>query len=118
MPEMKTTTKHTPGPWIAHYYNASMAIRTGWRIETSDRTQIAIIPDHTFVQPYEEANARILAAAPDLLAALTRLVVGHPGKAALLDYYHDRANCEAPTICEHCLSVEQARAAIKKAEGQ
>ena len=58
---------HTPGPWV----------RDGVKIEgNSDghRYDIAICRVHLHMQEYCEANARLIAAAPDMLAALRALV--------------------------------------------
>lgn len=83
---------HTPGPWFA----------VGWQVEIADdnRPDICNTNPETFGQHGRSdsercANARLIAAAPELLAALVML----------LDAY------EIPSV------REQARAAIKKATG-
>ena len=56
-----TTPKHTPGPW--HYEDGTKTIRsetTNYWIATMDSWDVAV--DHG-------ANAALIAAAPDLLAA-------------------------------------------------
>ena len=60
--------KHTPGPWIATHIIGS------WWIEDDDptafcRRRIAIVDDGAGIES-PEANARLIAAAPELLAAL------------------------------------------------
>jgi len=86
---------HTPGPW-------RIAPHSKWllKIETADR----VICDGFSGSHEDYANARLIAAAPDLLAALARLV-------------------ESPGVNEDMLSPETiaaadaARAAIAKAQG-
>ena len=63
-----STHKHTPGPWSATH------ILGRWWIEDADpaafcRRRIAIVDDGAGIYS-PEANARLIAAAPDLLAAL------------------------------------------------
>ncbi len=86
-----STTKHTPGPWIAEH----TSVRTEG--EGSFR-RIAYMEGNN---PADEANARLIACAPDLLKALSDL-------------------CEAyritPSGAEHH-AYKQARAALAKATG-
>ena len=60
--------KHTPGPWIARKTGgAGWPGQRGWAIDyNEDQEQVT-----DFV--YEEADDRLIAAAPDLLEALERL---------------------------------------------
>lgn len=86
-------TKHTPGPWHA----ASI------RIYTADNREIGVATKADPKERYKaNENARLIAAAPELLEALDDLVLA----------------CELPG--DHC-EVEQAlpaaRAAIRKAVG-
>jgi hypothetical protein len=83
--------EHTPGPW---------------RVSSIRPTQI--MDDHGIViaecldrgteTPFPEANARVMAAAPDMLALLEEIVEPH-----------ELTNDEV---------LEQARAAIQKARGE
>lgn len=92
-------TKHTPGPWIQHD-KASMAIlgKNGFLVANcgghfdSRRESGELEKEH-------QANARLIAAAPELLEALTAMVETH---------YWDQ---EFPAF-------KQARAAIHKATGE
>ena len=61
-------SKHTPGPWIAREVSgAGWPGQRGFAIDyNADQEQVV-----DFV--YIEADARLIAAAPDLLAALERL---------------------------------------------
>lgn len=89
-------SKHTPGPWVAKEWDeCQTAIHPD---KTGDGRQplIAIISVGPG-RPDGEANSRLIAAAPDMLAALRELVrVG------------DRKTVE----------WDRARAAIAKAEGK
>lgn len=85
---MASETKHTPGPWAADRDND---------VVTSDGTGIAAV--HGEDADNEQANARLIAAAPDLYWALER-VAHWNGKGDPTDL------------------IRQARNAIAKAEAQ
>ena len=96
------STKHTPGPWrISEYdngyligaYDGSIALTTGRAIT---------------IKKYKnerEANARLIAAAPELLEALSAVTNNY------IDTYGDEGN-DAPE------SIKVALATIAKAEGR
>ena len=88
-------SKHTPGPWDMDEGDYGI-----YQIETSD--QIAEVFSH---HPDEElkANARLIAAAPELLEALRELLE-----------YDGGAFC----VCDDPYAMDRARAAIAKAEGR
>lgn len=102
-------TKHTPGPW---------QVNGSWlNIETGNRhTAVeSVLPggfgmvaslEHSFTRESEEANARLIAAAPELLEALKELV--NDGECYCAD------NVASKETCRHC----KARAAIAKAQGE
>lgn len=94
----KTTQKHTPGPWTYRAYST----HPHHIIEAEDREGVAYTMDH---EADSKANATLIAAAPDLLAALERLL---NAEALVDDEYY--AEIEA--------AEEQARAAIAKAKGE
>lgn len=99
-------TAHTPGPWtiveskdpivVSHWHiqigNVSIPFFPYKRIYSEDLTQSGLVRDDE-----QMANARLIAAAPDLLAALKEIAANDP----------------------YCVSSAGiiARAAIKKAEG-
>ena len=86
-----TTTQHTPGPWsIAGYHVGTMGV-----------TVASVI----YAAGAERANARLIAAAPDLLAALERIANSE-------EYHGDTFSCDFETL------QSVARAAIAKATGQ
>ena len=63
-------TKHTPGPWTATYDSQLRALIEIYSIE--DRILVAVLPDRGTVEamPEIEANANLIAAAPDMYEAL------------------------------------------------
>ena len=67
-------TEHTPGPWAVSEGDFSVRGRTGGRV-ASFLPSYATLPGNAY-----RANARLIAAAPDLLAALIA------AKAALIAY--------------------------------
>jgi hypothetical protein len=94
----KTMSKHTPGPWsnMGAHVLASMVsttLQSGRRV----RFRVAALKDGDI--DTVKANTALIAAAPDLLAALHA--------AAKMLEFHD-AKCKA---------LKLARAAIAKAEG-
>jgi len=97
-------TKHTPGPWFTceqvkqPHPHALVGIGNG----STHVAYVSVTPANAFEA---DANARLIAAAPDLLAALRNCV-------ETLDAAKQQANGG----CEWIASIE-ARAAIAKAEG-
>jgi hypothetical protein len=90
------STQHTPGPWRVHREGRKIGVLT-------DSNVIHISTIHT--GPIrEEADARLMAAAPDLLAAL------YASKMALLSCMH--ANVLVDT------AFDQVNAAIARATGK
>jgi hypothetical protein len=66
-------TKHTPGPW-------HIGVRTfhaGRDVYGPKGEPVAVADDAITATPEAEANARLIAAAPDLLAAL-QAIMGDP----------------------------------------
>lgn len=106
-------TQHTPGPWHAqpeklhggkHHVvgRTPMVVREGQVIARMERSLNA--KDEPCAEA--EANARLIAAAPDLLAALQN-IANTLGRATLDD-------CERHAFAAHLI----ARAAIAKATGE
>ena len=100
------TANHTPGPWEAH--------ENGHIYAEERASAVARIFENSYHRDGEaQANARLIAAAPDMLAALERF-----------DVYLDRfTDCEGSDLTGAYLSYEgqqaiaAARAAINKAKG-
>jgi hypothetical protein len=111
------TTKHTPGPWLIHstsdlHMNDRDVARVGDRLKVVSHTA----PDGMTL-PELQANARLIAAAPDLLAALE-------GVMALATSDAEGARVEAEWAESHGhpaatvlrLEAEGALRAVKDAE--
>jgi len=64
-----TESKHTPGPWTA------VRGKHGWNVDLHQHYGICSIRDNTdgSGQQEHEANAKLIAAAPELLLALEQL---------------------------------------------
>lgn len=99
--------KHTPGPWS---YDVEINDHGGWEAETQDITiyagEVAISIYSTECAEYPddaacEANARLIAAAPDLLEALSNLC----------------ALYESDDGCLQLAEYKAARAALARATG-
>ena len=95
---------HTPGPWFV-----SMKPdwdEDGWMgvgVYDCDGGVFAVVDDEpeTIARPFCEADARLIAAAPEMLEALERLV-----EAAV------------PQMVEPDLALEFARTVVQKARGE
>lgn len=67
-----TTAVHTPGPWKAYKQDNG-----DWYISRSLGAQLAdtaLATVHAWAQTEDEANARLITAAPELLEALEKIV--------------------------------------------
>lgn len=112
---MTTETKHTPGPWTfsksdifgdIRYYIAQ-ADNAKYTPHYSDVATLIAETVSTEREAIQEANARLIAAAPELLAALKAMV-------ALDEEEHQRG----PGDIDICKEVQDAYAAIAKATGE
>ena len=93
-------TKHTPGPWSLDWETGHV---TSPHVETAGRI-VCTMPG-TIGEGYREGNARLISAAPELLAALREMIeqFGH--------------YCEHTEDSKEIAAQSLARAAISKAEG-
>mgnify|MGYP001570712606 CR=1 FL=1 len=106
------TQKHTPGPWAADFEDGrNIGGMVLMAVKSPRGLPVALIPcrpvDTPKAHPNLEADALLIASAPELLAALVELV-------ALVDEgaFIDLANIEATPISR------KLRAAIAKASPQ
>lgn len=97
-----STAQHTPGPWFA-----SRKYEVGPRSDADDQSFGMIVPLAYAYGVNREANARLIAAAPDLLEALGELMEWEEEIAADLGVHTSSAK---PMLAK-------ARAAIAKAKG-
>lgn len=98
-------SKHTPGPWTADDGEGY----SGWRIRSQAGTLIAEVVGDSYAS---DCNARLIAAAPDLLAAL---------KSAVEDGIvtsSSAADGGAAQYSKQAQVADQIRAAIAAAEGE
>lgn len=106
---MSTQAKHTPGPWSAvSYVNGKIALEDDQGLGT-----IALVDTvHTIKDPREqEANARLIASAPELLEALELA-------AQALQSCYEVDSYPANGGTEQDKALATARAAIAKAKGE
>ena len=94
--------KHTPGPWKAEKLGYD-----GFRITYNHKDGIKRYLCHG----HEEKNAALIAAAPDLLNMLQRMVDLVQHVQRMID---ETGGGGSPCL----LTLEQARAAIRKAKGE
>lgn len=111
--------KFTLGPWsvrIADEWSHSVVTDHG-ELPDGSRNLWTIASCNTR-RDESEANARLIAAAPDLLEACRTLVQWHKAENNALPFVNDdgKAFYERVALCEH--SHQQALAAIAKATGQ
>ena len=101
-----TKTNHTPGPWTHYYHTTDLALIVG-----SARDGIArILPSGN--REKDTANAKLIAAAPDLLAALNRLLRAFEADVEQVPSMDIVTSWET-----NSQAVQAARTAISKAEG-
>jgi hypothetical protein len=98
-------SKHTPGPWKVHG-GWWMCVTLDERIPISGARTIAACRQHWIPPAQWEANAKLIAAAPELLTACRELLVA-------MDEYEWSVD-DAPTK-EHRDIMLRAMAAVEKA---
>lgn len=103
----QTQTAHTPGPWRVSLDTVS-CVKTGRLVADCERTPHSERPAPPDAE--DMANARLIAAAPDLLAALVAMVAA------------DTAICEgagskADQAMSRIAALDMAAAAIARATG-
>ncbi len=92
------STQHTPGPWTVDR-------SVNGELEPFDSKDRHLLNSHSELPLAErEANARLIAAAPDLLDALQRI--------ANTQYRMNKAGKVDPIEVDHCINI--AKTAIKK----
>lgn len=99
----KQTTLPTPGPWAVDYLD-----KNGQRVVRGEHIEIATCWHHSVgsIEQEMEANARLIAAAPELLDAL------HDAEGHLEEMRKDHKWHPV----EHCPVLDKVRRAIAKAE--
>lgn len=106
------STEHTPGPWhVTADYCGALAVND--HLQFPSEFPVALIGGPL---ADKRANARLIAAAPDLLAALER-VENRLTMAARAFYGAGRAKDLRAALDNWIADAETARAAIAKAKG-
>lgn len=108
--EVSAPATHTPGPWETKRAATPEAFpQFGVYAENGNGHDLAHVVSHGTARHAEtEANARLIAAAPDLLEALQKLT------DVLADVYSSEAQAKRAL----CSASKAARTAIAKAEGR
>jgi hypothetical protein len=106
-----TTAKHTPGPWSASEgFPSDM-----WHVDMPNRAFVINVSradaDPSMVVEEVQANARLIAAAPDLLEALRDTLRDLVTVAGLPDKGKGRTAAQQAAL-------DKARDAIRKATGE
>lgn len=96
-------SKHTPGPWD-YYFEPSDHYKHKIRSKPGLICQLPGWVTHDELRLEQEANARLIAAAPELLRAL--------------EYAHACLTNQLSTKTKHEHAIDLARAAIAKATGE
>ena len=102
---------HTPGPWILDGFEVSGEISGAAICRVLEADDFPCVEEGTEadVQAECEANARLVAAAPDLLEALRKLMALNDNRGTFGgELYQDRVD----------RAWDEARAALAKAEGR
>jgi len=97
---------HTPGPWTVDYTDDHLRIYGGDLLIAEVNGSTEHIEVRGLDEETTEANAWLIAGAPDLLAAVERILA----RVETLNLFTERG--------EDAKVVEQARAAIGKATGR
>ena len=105
---MKTETKHTQGPWKAHVAHELLNVVTD-SVVTVDGLHVADVASYGASIATRNANARLIAAAPELLAALKAI--------APIVHAFTQDELSVTTIREAHEILSRMQSAISKAEG-
>lgn len=117
-----TKTKHTPGPWAIEMHASIAGIDSGWTTVSSAKNPgliiaecgVRILPD---LMPKEQmqANARLIAAAPELLEAAKVLDSYFDDPESYLEAIEASGDTEETIIQVNVADWCKLRAAIEKA---
>jgi hypothetical protein len=106
-------TNHTPGPWVINHHAPSSVGSAFWEITDGIDKPVAFINEPQPRSREEmEANAKLMAAAPELLTELKNLLATARVVDAGNKNQYGKDCCGFAAEC-----FDQAAAAIAKAEG-
>ena len=100
---------HSPAPWRAEGYRQTV-------VNDRDGNTLALYPAHDRTAETAQANARLIAAAPELLA-ITELLADSLEESHMDEVEQDHYG-DGPEGCSYCAAIARARAAIAKARGE
>jgi hypothetical protein len=103
-------SKHTPGPWTVEGDDKTMIGADDGKMMLARAEYQHVVPAWCRSKVEAQANARLLASAPDLLAAAALA-------ADTIDSLHDHYCPKCTGGCPDRETVEILRAAIRKATG-
>jgi hypothetical protein len=115
---MSKKTKHTPGPWeIERIYTVIDEIMGSLTILAADGFPVCKT-NHSLISrnrttPEILANARLIAAAPELLEAAKLALIAFDSFSG-----KDLHGFSCPDQCHYCGSIEALKSAIEKATNQ
>ena len=98
------------GPLAKRGYDLAESLYHGGGLDMQHTAGPWELKRHRLHAPQLKSNALLIAAAPDLLAALRAMV-------EVARYYHNIDECECPDCCGHCLAMRKVDTAIAKATG-
>lgn len=104
---MKTENQFTPGPWQVDDCRDAHGFTT---IRRADRTPHGNLKEQPISTVFEDGDASLISAAPDLLAALENLLSEFKSRTALIE------SCDMDPDEES--AMDAAEEAIAKARGQ
>ncbi len=115
------SAEHTPGPWTAKIYDRTISVEVG----SPKKSKITVVGWSGFDSsdpPFRRqvANARLIAAAPDLLAALEAVSSNpHLDLGSLVYKVRDSEGegWDGPAVTQWSNAVQAVKAAIAKAKG-
>lgn len=113
-PETRMNTKHTPGPWTIPDFGPPISIEANRQDEV---WCVAEVGNGEMPSDEEEANARLISAAPDLFEACNRLLFWMDNSEVNIDLTEmcERSGYDVSPHMHEAFSA--ARAAIAKATG-
>lgn len=115
------SNEHTPGPWVVETDNRDLEAGGYWIVEESGIKTICGRGGWTNRVEESIANARLIAAAPDLLAGLRSLAAetAHVDSCDACRYYaQERGPACGVAVAIISRGIELRDAAIAKAEGR
>lgn len=112
-------SKHTPGPWkvVDSKYESGTPFKSIERRDGKSKSMIAILPDRCPSPAQWGPNADLIAAAPDLLETLKRVLKLVEQGMLVRDTSKDHHPDWALSATKMVLDLKAAHDAVAKAEG-